>query len=329
MKKVFKIIGIIVIVILVLIAGVFGYTKIKEMLKDNERKNANTLMEYVKTHGYDYVDSSKETMYFTAENLMCDALNILDNTNIKGIITNYGTNIILLLNDNSYISLSLYNEKLYSNNQNCNKINMDIKVKDTKKYQEDYYIIDNNNKIYYSAIKDNIELDFKEKQTENDLVSYILLKDDIQSIITYYKSTSPYAIVLKKDGSLYKQEYNTNYNSDTSKSTFSMKKEEIFLSNNEYGNILSATLKYNNDKNEYEINTLITDKGYYYYGEVKTEECTKYQDIKCEKKIIESEIYKKFSKDIKYVGQKYTILTDNSIIETNYLTYPLDKDLRN
>ena len=55
----------------------------------------------------------------------------------------------------------------------------------------------------------------------------------------------------------------------------------------------------------------------------------KYQDIKCEKKILESEIYKKFSKDIKYIGDNYTILSDNSIIETNYLTYSLDKDLRN
>ena len=42
----------------------------------------------------------------------------------------------------------------------------------------------------------------------------------------------------------------------------------------------------------------------------------------------ESEIYKKFSKDIKFIGQQYTILSDNSVIKTSYLTYSLDKDLK-
>ena len=328
MKKIFKIIGIIVIVILVLVGGIFGFTKIGQITKNNERRNAKTLMEYVKTHSYDYVDSSKEEMSFRGKDLKCDVFKDLESKDIKGILTTYTENLIIMLNDSSYLSLSLDNEKLYSNNQNCNKIDTNIKTKDIKKYNENYYIISADNKIYASLINDNKELDFKEMQTENDLSLYILLKDDIQSIVEL-NTFSDIGIVLKNDGSLYKQEYNRNYNSDTSKTTFSIKKEEIFLSNNEYGNILSATLNYNNDKKEYEIKTLVTDKGYYYYGEVKTEECTKYLDIECEKKIIESEIYKKFSKDIKFIGEQYTILSDNSIIETIYLTYPLDKDLRN
>ena len=328
MKKIFKIIGIIVIVILVLVGGIFGFTKIGQITKNNERRNAKTLMEYVKTHSYDYVDSSKEEMSFRGKDLKCDVLKDLESKDIKGILTTYTENLIIMLNDSSYLSLSLDNEKLYSNNQNCNKIDTNIKTKDIKKDNRNYYIISADNKIYASLINDNKELEFKEMQTENDLSLYILLKDDIQSIVEL-NTFSDIGIVLKNDGSLYKQEYNRNYNSDTSKTTFSIKKEEIFLSNNEYGNILSATLNYNNDKKEYEIKTLVTDKGYYYYGEVKTEECTKYLDIECEKKIIESEIYKKFSKDIKYIGEYYTILSDNSIIETNYLTYSLDKDLRN
>ena len=44
MKKVFKIIGIIVVIILVLIGGNFGFVKVRELMKDNERKNAKTLM---------------------------------------------------------------------------------------------------------------------------------------------------------------------------------------------------------------------------------------------------------------------------------------------
>ena len=64
-----------------------------------------------------------------------------------------------------------------------------------------------------------------------------------------------------------------------------------------------------------------------YLDELKTDKCIKYQDVKCKLVLKESEIYKKFSKDIKYVGEEYTILSDNSVISTRYLTYPLDKDL--
>ena len=42
MKKVFKIIGIIVIVILVLVGGIFGFRKIKQITMNNERRNAKT-----------------------------------------------------------------------------------------------------------------------------------------------------------------------------------------------------------------------------------------------------------------------------------------------
>lgn len=327
MKKAFKVIGIIVIVILVLVGGIFGFRKIKEVTMNNERRNAKTLMEYIKTHSYEYVDDSKDEMSFRGKDLKCVPLKDLKNENIKGIIRTYNETLIILLDDSSYLSLSLDNEKIYSNNQNCNKIDTKIKVKDIKKYKENYYIVSDDNKIYYIIINDNYEVAFEEMQTEYDLSSYILLKDDVQSIVEL-DTASNIGIVLKNDGSLYKQEYNANYNSDASKVIFSIKKEEIFLPNDEYGNILNAVLYYDYDKKEYEIRTLVTDKGYY-YGEVETEECVKYQDIKCEKKILESEIYKKFSKDIKYIGDNYTILSDNSIIETNYLTYSLDKDLRN
>ena len=77
------------------------------------------------------------------------------------------------------------------------------------------------------------------------------------------------------------------------------------------------------------ITTIISDKGYYYLDEIETDECKKYKDIECELELKESEMYKRFSKDIKFIGGQYTLLSDNSIIDTSYLTYPLDKDLRN
>ena len=82
MKKIFKIIGIIVIVIVVLIGAVFGYTKIKQSMMNNERRNARTLMEYVKTHSWEYLDCSDSNcldMHFEENKFICD----IDYNNIK------------------------------------------------------------------------------------------------------------------------------------------------------------------------------------------------------------------------------------------------------
>ena len=115
-----------------------------------------------------------------------------------------------------------------------------------------------------------------------------------------------------------------------------LKKEEIYKSLEKYGNVkhinLASNYTSNSGKNyQLEDNTIInivSDKGYYYLDEVKTDECSKYKDIECKLELKESEIYKKFSKDIKFIGQQYTILSDNSVIKTSYLTYSLDKDLK-
>lgn len=322
MKKIFKILGIICIVILVLVGGIFSYSKIKQITMNNERKNSKTLMEYVRTHSWKYVENSDKTMDFVGENLKCKVLNDTKKEDIKGVVGG-NDNLYIFLNDNSYISLSIDNEKLYSNNQNCQKNSLDIDTKDIKIMNNDVYIISKDNKVYKA--NNDVKFYFEEIVRDEYVDKYLLLNDDIKSIISL---NSHNAIVLKKDNSLYRQKYGSNYNSG--KVTYFTKNEEIFVSNSEYGNILNATAEYNLSENsiEFKLNTLLTDKGYYYYGEVKTDKCTKYEDIECEKKILESEIYKKFSKDIKYIGKEYTILNNNSIIETKYLTYPLDKDLK-
>lgn len=284
-------------------------------MMNNERKNSKTLMEYVNTHSRQYVKDSNKTMYFTVKNLKCDILDSIKEDDIKNVYIPTANNYYIFLNDNSYLSFSA--NKLFSNEQNCIKIDSNINIKDIKQYENSYYFVDEKNKVYSVRAK-NYELELLEP---TEFVEYVLSKDDIISVINNISSVREYEfIVLKKDNSLYKQTYKLN-------GKFTLIDEEIFISNKEYGNILNATMKYNFEDKKYEIDTLLTDKGYY-YGEVQTEECTKYQDIKCERKISESEIYKKYNKNIKYINDKYTLLSDNFIIETRYLTYPLDKDLK-
>ena len=316
MKKIFKIIGIIVIVIVVLIGAVFGYTKIKQSMMNNERRNANTLMEYVKTHSWEYLDCSDSNcldMHFEENKFICD----IDYNNIKYFQSGY-----FVTKNNEIYDISF--DKLYSNNQNCKKREIDIDVSNI----QDYYIFSKNNKIY------NVR-DLEEEYITDYSQIYLLDKNIIKIISSDYDNGKINVLVFK-DNNIYKQTYNiTNGENGFNKITF--EKEELYKSLEEYGNIKYITfepyLYTNSGKNiqleENTITTIFSDKGYYYLEEIITDECKKYQDIECELEFKESEIYKRFSNNVKYVGQTYTILSDNSVIQTKYLTYPLDKDLRN
>lgn len=316
MKKIFKIIGIIVIVIVVLIGAVFGYTKIKQSMMNNERRNANTLMEYVKTHSWEYLDCSDSNcldMHFEENKFICD----IDYNNIKYFQSGY-----FVTKNNEIYDISF--DKLYSNNQNCKKREIDIDVSNI----QDYYSFSKNNKIY------NVR-DLEEEYITDYSQIYLLDKNIIKIISSDYDNGKINVLVFK-DNNIYKQTYNiTNGENGFNKITF--EKEELYKSLEEYGNIKYITfepyLYTNSGKNiqleENTITTIFSDKGYYYLEEIITDECKKYQDIECELEFKESEIYKRFSNDVKYVGQTYTILSDNSVIQTKYLTYPLDKDLRN
>lgn len=323
MKKVFKIIGIIVIVIVVLVGSVFGFKKIRQTNMNNERRNAKTLMEYIRTHSADYLmcnSSECPSMYFEENKFICD----IDYNNIKDFQSDY-----FVTKDNEIYDIS-FNE-LYSNNQNCKKREIDINIKNI----QDYYIFSKDNKVY------NIS-SLEEARITDDIQIYSIDKD-IKKIIESdynnvdYTNSPKLPVIVFKNNNIYKQIYKIIKNYDgngTNKLT--LEDEKIHKSLEEYGNIKYISFggsfyTYSGKYYQLEdntITTIISDKGYYYLDEVKTDECTKYKDIECKLELKESEIYKRFSKDIKFIGGGNTILSDNSVIRTGYLIYPLDKDLK-
>lgn len=325
MKKIFKIIGIIVIVIVVLIGAVFGYTKIKQSMMNNERRNARTLMEYVKTHSWEYLDCSDSNcldMHFEENKFICD----IDYNKIKDFQRDY-----FVTKDNEIYDISFH--ELYSNNQNCKKATLDTNIKAIK----GNYVLDKNNNLYTLQQNDRGKRILQEysnalsyEKTIIDLMNNDNI-DYIYNITSDYSKGEIYALILKSDNNIYKLIYKDGSGSVV------FDKEELYKSLKEYGNIqeiVTSNYYTSNSGKDYQledntITTIISDKGYYYLDEVKTDECSKYKDIECKLELKESEIYKKFSKDIKYIGQQYTILSDDSVIRTGYLTYPLDKDLRN
>ena len=294
MKKIFKIIVIIVIVIVVLIGAVFGYTKIKQSMMNNERRNTMTLMEYIKTH-------ESPVLYFVSKELKCDALD-----NIKLL-----TSDRIITKDNEIYDISF--DKLFSNNQNCKKIETNINISNIR----DGFIFSKDNKFY------NIS-DFEEVGIADYLQIYLLDKNIIKIIESDYDEINgKINLLVFKNNNIYKQTYNLNLANGNRIITF--ENEELYKSLEEYGNIKHITfephLYTNSDKNiqlwKSTIKTIISDKGYYYLNEVKTDECTKYVDIECEFELKESETYKRFSKDIKFLGETFTVLSDNSIVETS------------
>lgn len=294
MKKIFKIIVIIVIVIVVLIGAVFGYTKIKQSMMNNERRNTMTLMEYIKTH-------ESPVLYFVSKELKCDALD-----NIKLL-----TSDRLITKDNEIYDISF--DKLFSNNQNCKKIETNINISNIR----DGFIFSKDNKFYIIS-------DFEEVGITDRLQIYLLDKNIIKIIESDYDEINgKINLLVFKNNNIYKQTYNLNLANGNRIITF--ENEELYKSLEEYGNIKHITfephLYTNSDKNiqlwKSTIKTIISDKGYYYLNEVKTDECTKYVDIECEFELKESETYKRFSKDIKFLGETFTVLSDNSIVETS------------
>ena len=261
---------------------------------NNERRNTMTLMEYIKTH-------ESPVLYFVSKELKCDALD-----NIKLL-----TSDRLITKDNEIYDISF--DKLFSNNQNCKKIETNINISNIR----DGFIFSKDNKFY------NIS-DFEEVGITDRLQIYLLDKNIIKIIESDYDEINgKINLLVFKNNNIYKQTYNLNLANGNRIITF--ENEELYKSLEEYGNIKHITfephLYTNSDKNiqlwKSTIKTIISDKGYYYLNEVKTDECTKYVDIECEFELKESETYKRFSKDIKFLGETFTVLSDNSIVETS------------
>ena len=218
MKKIFKIIGIIVIVIVVLIGAVFGYTKIKQSMMNNERRNARTLMEYVKTHSWEYVDCSDSNcldMHFEENKFICD----IDYNNIKYFQSGY-----FVTKDNEIYDISFH--ELYSNNQNCKKATLDTNIKAIK----GNYVLDKNNNLYTLQQNDRgkrILHEYSNALSYEKTIIDLMNNDNIDyiyNITSDYSKGEIYALILKSDNNIYKLIYKDGSGSVV------FDKEELFKS---------------------------------------------------------------------------------------------------
>lgn len=333
-KKIIRIIVIILLVILMPIVLVTTMEKISDFKVDYDIKHSKTLMEYVANHAPEKVGclgsiDGCNAMQFASEKFKCD---VLDEKNVIVLTNDY-----LILDDYSIYQISFYD--LFSNDQNCKEINTDIEIKNIKKNHNDYTLIDKNNNLYNLHYRyDELKLIVDKIEKPYNSLSYEIITDNSikQILFTYnYRNGNKETLVagvLKDDGSIYKEYYNVDYDYSgvSARKIYTHKKEEIFFSNKEYGKLKQARTFITREAGidteaEIELWAFLTDDNYYSLKEILTDECINYIDVDCEKKIVPGEVYNKFKKDIKFIGEQYTILSDNSIIVTDYLSFSLDK----
>lgn len=311
-KKIFKVLSVLIIIVVLCIGLYIGFvllsSKIRDIKNNNERiYNSKTLSQYINNHSSERLQCAGcGDLGFRLQDFKCDEIKD------KEII--YFNHDILVLSDYKIYEVLLSNDKLYSNNQQCKKVDTgDIKIDGLFVAYESAYFKSNDS--FYSFMTTAYNNKEFRKIDEFDITkSIIVMITNNHSIIGVDNNNIYYTI---KDGNIYKVSL-TNY-------PYEIKSEEIIISKDEYGYIKSADMSRNVDL---QITQLITDRGIYTLKKKKDQDCEKYVDVSCEYELVLSDIYSKYSKDIRYMGNRLTILNDNNIIDTTLFFNELDKEVK-
>ena len=330
MKKIFKILGVIAILVVLGIGLFIGWIYLSEHLHnkklDRERINdSTTLSKYVEYHDWEHTKDDLEDLRFSAEDIKCDVLKD------KDILYYYGNGYdshgyaigLLILDDYTIYKTAFGSDKTYSNGQQCKQIAQDIKFKRFQIKNGGLFLISENNKYY--------EIDL-EKEDVRELDPYDLSYEEIQRFIEkenikkVQNITNDNGIqifaVLKDDGQIYEQHYQYKYDS----SKYVMINEKVLFSNKDYGNITDFLYNYMGEGNKNNgIDGIVSDKGLFY---LKQTDDQKYIDTEQTYEMVASDIYNKYKSDIKYINGDYIFTTDNNIIKTKMICRDIDKEVK-
>lgn len=326
MNKKIIIIVIAIVIILLIIGGFFifdgGLTRYK---RNYDRiNNCKTLSQYIEYHSLGYMQSSSEEMSFYAKDISFDLLN--DHNII------YYDGSILILDDYTIFETIFNSDKLFSNNKKFKTIQTKFKIKRILLSNNSPIVLSTDNEVYrINKNSDNVIV-FDKQEIKHMGIDYLLiLNDSIKKVVTsnYDNEKQQHKVsVLKNDGNVYTQYY------DQSQKT--LLKEEILLSNSDYGNIydimsdnqVSISLGTWKDLASLEIVRIVSDKGLFSLKYIETEESKKYADVKPTFEMVKSDIYSKYKDDILYINSQYVFTRDNNIIETLMLCQNIDEEVK-
>lgn len=262
------------------------------------------------------------------KNIKCSDINKYSIIDAEWDMSTYPESIVLLSNGMVYD----LTKELFSNDQQCKAIGEDIKFKAIdyhSNYEGGFYLISEDNERYLYK-NGKLELYYKNlipsvlsnvsrvsnssiQLNEDQLKKYGLTSNNKEDGKEVYTGYNKYIYI--KDGSIYegivklKHYYNYEENRDIELSS-ELLEEKILYYKEEYGNIYDY-----NELTELNDNSIIiSDNGVFNYTDIQTEECNKYEDIKCEKKFIKNEKIDKYMSNIKFINVSYVVTNDNSFI---------------
>lgn len=328
MKKAFKILSIVAVVVILILAlficGMFALKGIDKLIKRNERINkSTTLSKYIEYHDFEYTQSTLTEMDFLSEDIKCDLLN---DKNILYFNNDYydGNDEmgILILEDYTIYKTAFDSEMTYSNGQQYIPIETDVKIKDFKEIHYELYLIGEDDK-YYSIKNGEIAELLSENTTKYKYaqVTTLLADKTIKKVISIDIDT---VVVIKEDGQIYKQEYKF----DSTNIKYNLISEELILSSEKCGKVIDCLythLSTEADTSKTQPIIVISEKGLYYLKEISEQQ---YIDTEATYEMVESDIYSKYKNDIKYMNREYIFTTDNNITWTGMLCRDIDPEVK-
>lgn len=326
MKKFFKVLIIIIVAVVVAVGLYWGFfylsEKVRDSKLDNERINGSTtLSKYIEYHDTEHTRDIETSLDFYAEDIQCD---LLKDRNIL-----YYNGDILVLDDYTIYETAFNSDKIYSNGQQCKKIETDIKIKGLQIQTGTLYLIGEDNKYYRIETGQKT---LKEINQREDATAYFFVENaNIKMIRPIYKQSNTGTninayIVLKNDGQIYEQEYERKHNSTTNETKTIMINENLLYSNKDYGYIRDFFYFYGGEGNkDNKITKIVSDKGLFYIKQTNDQQ---YIDTEPTYEMVASDIYNKYKADIKYINGNYIFTTDNNIIETDMLCRDIDKEVK-
>lgn len=252
-------------------------------------------------------------------NIRCSAL---DNNNI---VKSMSYNMFLL--SDGYIYTTVTDKSItYANGEQCKKYS-DIKI---SRIFGNYYYIGTDNTVYTmyneGGLKEYSNGNYFIPLEDNTIVDLININFTDEEKLQYASSskyqgrdyiTSDYVkyIILRNDGNIYEAVYNRVNNYNKKLISFTLVNEKVIYSKNNYGSIKSFNIS--QTSSSYSIYSLSTSNGLYILKTFENEECKKYEDVKCEEKLVLNEGYLKYSNEIKYIDYNLILTNTNSLIPTS------------
>lgn len=232
------------------------------------------------------------------ENNLIKELNCSALSNKKYNIGNY-----FITNDNDLYVLNTH--LLYSNDENCKKINDDnVKILKLMLGDDYYYVMDSNNNIFQFESGSDKMMPYVEHTNHTNMVRHELktLKDDEVVIqISQY--------IIKKDGNLYQYRYRYENGEIEDFILYQSFDHEKILEFGYYGNV---RVQYETYSKDITSNYIKTDKAYY-TSTISNKECLKYADVECEFEFIKNEELTNIYDDINiYTGNLTYIAKDKN-----------------